>query len=113
MRFVQALLVSLSLVIGIGLATPALAQGVADAKASGLVGEQPNGYLGSISSNPSADVSALISDTNNKRRNVYISRAKKAGVSRQVMEQRIGQRLIQKAPTGQYFKSAGGRWQKK
>ncbi len=113
MRFVQALLVSLGLVIGIGLATPAMALGVSDAKSSGLVGEQTNGYLGSVSGTPSAEVKTLISSTNNKRRNVYHDRAKKAGVSLQVMEQRIGQRLIQKAPAGQYFKSSGGHWQKK
>ncbi len=113
MRFVKTLLVSISLIIGIGLTTPALALGVADAKAAGLVGEQPNGYLGSVSNTPRADVRTLISSTNQKRRNVYNSRAKKAGVTLKVMEQRIGQRLIEKAPAGQYFKSAGGHWQKK
>ncbi|MCW8884617.1 MAG: YdbL family protein [Motiliproteus sp.] len=113
MHNVRSLLVCLGLIFTLGLPSTALALSVADAKASGLVGEQSNGYLAAVSDSPSAAVKALVSSTNQKRRSAYQSGAKKAGVSLQVMEQRVGQRLLQKATTGQFFRNPKGGWQKK
>ena len=42
-----------------------------EAKTQGVVGEQPNGYLGVVQSGASAEVQALVNDVNRKRRHMY------------------------------------------
>lgn len=81
------------------------------AKAAGLIGEQPDGYLGIISS--SADINALVSDINQKRRAAYQGVAKGNGTSLKAVEVMAGQKTINKTPSGQYVKSASGQWIKK
>ncbi len=110
---VGRLLLALVLVLGAGTVTPALALGLAEARSSGLVGEQSNGYLASVSASPRADVKALVQSINSKRRNAYTDRARKAGVSLDIMEQRVGQRLIDKLTPGQFYRVPGQNWQKK
>ena len=91
--------------------TPVWAIGLDDAKQQGLVGEQLNGYLGVIKS--SSGAKQLVDSINQKRRAAYASKAKKAGVGIEIIETRIGQRLIQRAKPGQYIQDSGGRWTKK
>ena len=91
--------------------TPAWAISLDDAKNQGLVGEQLNGYLGEVRS--SSEISALVKSINSKRRAAYAAKARKAGVDVNIMELRIGERLIQRAPAGQYIKSPDGQWKQK
>ncbi|MFW1678333.1 YdbL family protein [Pontibacter sp. JAM-7] len=91
---------------------PAWAISLDDAKSSGLVGEQSNGYLGAVTSGSSA-VQNLINEINKKRKAAYINGANSAGVELQVFEVRMGQRLQQRTPAGQYIQQPDGRWLKK
>ncbi|RTE64937.1 DUF1318 domain-containing protein [Amphritea opalescens] len=91
--------------------TPAWAISLDDAKQQGMVGEQLNGYLGVVKS--SSDVNALVKNINNKRREAYARKARKAGVDINIIELRVGERLIQRAPAGQYIQTPNGQWSKK
>jgi uncharacterized protein YdbL (DUF1318 family) len=104
----------LALVLGIaGWIPQSWAIGLEDAKRQGLVGEQPNGYLEAVVSNPSAEVKALIADINAKRRQQYQQVAKTNGTSLEVVETLAGKKAIEKTPPGQYVRSPSGRWIKK
>ncbi|WP_067863543.1 YdbL family protein [Neptuniibacter marinus] len=95
------------------MATPVWAISMDDAKSQGLIGERSNGYLGVVTSSAPADVRKLVDNINNKRRSAYEDRASKAGVERSVFEIRMGQRLQQRTPAGQYIQLQNGNWQKK
>lgn len=91
--------------------TPAWAISLTDAKNQGLVGEQLNGYLGEVKS--TSEIRALVKSINSKRRAAYAAKARKAGVDVNIMELRIGERLIQRAPAGQYVQTPDGKWKQK
>lgn len=95
------------------LTTPtAFALGLNEAKASGYVGEQSNGYLGVVNGAP-ASAQSLVNDINAKRREQYRAIANKNGTSLQTVEQLAGQKAIQRTPSGQYIRNASGQWVKK
>jgi len=94
-------------------ATTVWAASLGEAKAQGVVGEQLNGYLGLVKGSASSDVKALINDINRKRSSAYAEKARKAGVDKKIIETRIGERLKQRATSGQYIQDKSGRWIKK
>lgn len=83
------------------------------AKDQGLVGERPDGYLGAVSANPSADVAALIQDINSRRRAKYTEISKKNGQTRQVVEALAHKKVLGMMPAGHYYMDASGNWKKK
>ena len=92
------------------LSLPASALTLGQAKAQGLVGETPSGYLAAVK--PSPSVNALIKDINGKRKAAYQNIAKKNGQPLSTVQQLAGQKAINNTPTGQYVK-IGGSWKKK
>jgi len=106
--------VKILLLIGV-LCAPlmAWAVGLDAAKQQGLVGEQANGYLGSVTSAPSAEVAALIKDVNAKRRAKYQQIATKNGISMADVEALAGEKAITRTTSGNYIKPAAGGWRKK
>lgn len=110
-RLIKPFLASFLLILSC-LSMPAWALSLDEAKAAGLVGEQSNGYLGVVQSG-SAAAKDLVSDINSKRKAAYIDGAKSAGVELQVFEVRMGQRLQQRTPAGEYIQQPDGRWLKK
>lgn len=82
-----------------------------EAKNQGLVGEQLNGYLGVVRA--SGEARSLSDSINKKRRAAYADKARKAGVDINVIEIRIGERLIQRAAKGHYIQNSNGQWSKK
>lgn len=70
-RFILAALLSLAV------ATPALALDLHSARASGAVAETPEGYIKAVK--PSAEVDALVSEVNAKRRAEYERISKQNG----------------------------------
>lgn len=94
-------------------ATPSWAISKDDAKAQGLIGEQSNGYLGIVTASPSPDLKALVKSINAKRQEAYSSSAQKAGVERAVFESRMGQRLLENTPQGQFIRLPNGKWTRK
>jgi len=107
-RITSVLILALSLI-----SLPAWALSLGDAKSQGLVGERINGYLGIVVKNPGADVKKLVAQINQKRKTAYQQKADNAGVDRGIIEQRIGQRLQQRATRGHYIQTSNGQWQRK
>ncbi len=101
----------LALLLTASFADSSWAIGLRDAKASGLVGERGDGYLGAVGA-ASAEVRQLIRSVNSKRKSFYQSTAAKTGASLASVESRAGVRAVEKTPKGQFIMS-GGRWVKK
>ncbi|GGK54763.1 YdbL family protein [Amphritea balenae] len=110
MKQIKTILTFATLLLSL-MVTPVWAIGLNDAKQQGLVGEQLNGYLGIVKN--TADAKSLTKSINTKRRAAYAEKARKAGVDINVIEIRIGERLIQRAAKGQYVQDASGSWIKK
>ena len=92
-------------------ASSAFALSLDEAKANGLVGEKPNGYLGAV--NPSnAEAQALIKDVNQKRRQAYEDIAKRNGTNIQAVQTLAGEKAIQNTKPGNFVEGPGG-WSKK
>lgn len=92
-------------------ASSAFALSLDEAKANGLVGEKPNGYLGAV--NPSnAEAQALIEDVNQKRRQAYEEIAKRNGTNVQAVQMLAGEKAIQNTKPGHFVEGPGG-WIKK
>ena len=81
------------------------------AKANGVVGEQSDGYLGSVE--PSADASALVSSINKQRRAKYLEIAQKNGTSLSDVETLAGKKAIEMTAPGGYIRLGAGGWKKK
>jgi len=103
----------LIMLAGLGFTTASWAIDLQSAKAQGLVGEQPNGYLGSVKGNAGNDVAALIAQINAARKTEYQRIAKRNNTQLDVIEKLAGKKAIEKTPSGQFVKSASGSWVKK
>jgi len=97
-----------------GLARRVLAEdGIAAAKASGRVGERPDGLLGLVSGEAPADVRALVERVNAERRSQYQQVARSTGSSVQDVQGVAGRRLVEATPAGQFVMSGAGQWVRK
>lgn len=105
-RLIWALLLAL-------LSLPVAAQSLDQAKSQGLVGEQLNGYVGLVTSSPSSALQNMINEINEQRRALYQRSANDASVSLEVFEIRAGQRLQERANSGEYIQDANGQWRRK
>jgi len=101
------------MLLGLGHANLALALTLDEAKAQGLVGERPDGYIGAVAPAPSEDVKVLVTSTNDGRRKVYADLAQRNGITVQAVGIVSGEKLQASAPAGQYIMMANGQWQKK
>ena len=95
-----------------GAALPSAALDLDAARAQGLVGEQSDGFVGAVSASPSADVQALVSQVNAKRRAAYADIAKKNGTAPDAVAALSAQKLIERAPAGQWV-YVNGKWTQK
>ncbi len=107
---IPALLVALA---GMGWSTPGWAIGLHEAKAQGLVGEQPDGYLGLVKSDAGADVRAMMNDINARRRQEYHAIAQRNHTELSVVEALAGKKAIEQTPPGQWVRLPSGNWVKK
>ena len=78
------------------------------ARASGEVGEQPDGYLGFVTT-PNAQVRALVTDINIKRKAAYTKGAPQGSTVEQFAFA-TGCNLIAKTRPGEKYKAPDGRW---
>jgi hypothetical protein len=106
-------LLMLVMMLGLGHASLAMALTLDDAKAQGLVGERPDGYIAAVSAAPSDDVKALVTTTNDGRRKVYAELAQRNGITVQAVGVVSGEKLQGAAPAGQYILTPTGEWQQK
>jgi hypothetical protein len=93
------------------LAAPVLAIDLESAKRQGLVGEQSDGYLGTVRQSPEA--AELARSVNQQRRQSYQDLAKRNGVSVDSVATLAGRKLVDRAPAGEYVRNAAGQWQRK
>ena len=112
-RALRLVLLTLALVLGGTLGgMPAFAGPVEDDKAAGLIGEQPDGYLGAVVGNPPANIAALIRDINAKRMAAYADIATKNGTSVEAVGAVTAQKLYNEAKPGTFL-LVNGSWVKK
>ncbi len=86
---------------------------VDSAKARGEVGEQIDGYLGIVpGSSPSAAVRSAVQEINIGRKTVYTNQARANNVRTEDVAGVSGEKLINRAPSGQMVKGNSG-WYKR
>ena len=74
-----------------------------EAKTQGVVGEQPNGYLGVVQPGASAEVQALVNDVNQKRRHMYEDIARRNSTKLEAVEMLAGKTAIDNTRLGTSF----------
>ncbi|HEU0044088.1 YdbL family protein [Sphingomonas sp.] len=95
-----------------GAATAAWAQrdpAYAAARASGQVGEQPDGYLGVVGAG-SAELRAVVANINIQRKAAYTSRAQANGATVEQLAFTSGCNLIAKTTPGEKYRTPAGEW---
>jgi uncharacterized protein YdbL (DUF1318 family) len=80
------------------------------AKTQGLVGEQPDGYLGVVTKSGSSD--EIVKLINDARRAEYQRVAKENAIALPDVEAIAGQKAMEKTPAGQYVQ-VNKKWMKK
>jgi uncharacterized protein YdbL (DUF1318 family) len=90
---------------------PAWALSLEEAKAKGLVGEKPSGYLGVVSGG--GDVQVLVNDINQKRRQAYEDIANRNKTNIKDVETLAGEKAIHNTKPGHFIQSPSGQWTKK
>jgi uncharacterized protein len=81
-------------------------------KASGVIGEQANGYIGFVK-NASDEVKALVKEVNAKRKAKYKKIAISQKISLKKVENIAGNKAMKKTLSGNYIKPAGKGWVKR
>ena len=104
-QFVAALLLALAF-------QSAWALDIHSAKDQGLVGEANTGYLAAVGS-PSAEVNALVTDVNRKRRAEFRRTAEKTGATLEQVQFRFWELAVQRTRPGHYYQDRQGNWKKK
>jgi uncharacterized protein len=95
------------------LASPASAQrdpAYQAARSAGLIGEQPDGYLGFVGT-PSAEIRRMVEDLNIRRRAAYTERAAAANATVEQFAFTSGCRLIAETAPGERYRAPDGTWQ--
>ncbi len=78
------------------------------AKEQGIVGEQPDGYLGIVKR--SAEAESLVVSVNQKRQKAYQRIAAKNSTSVETVGKLAGKKLIDKAGPTEYVRLTDGTW---
>ncbi len=79
------------------------------ARSAGLVGEQPDGYLGIVAT-PTAALRALVDQINLRRREVYTQRAAANGSTVEEYALTTGCNLILQTVVGERYRGPSGEW---
>lgn len=102
------------------LATPAIAQAAADsvvnqARASGLIGEQADGYLGYVpGAQISADLRGRVDQINIQRRALYTRRAAERNVSVNEMAAAVACEVFSsRIAVGERYRDEAGQWRQR
>ena len=110
-RYISTLLLALTLSLpAYALNLNQAMSALSNAKASGQLGELPNGYLGVVKSGGQADEIARL--INEARRAEYQKVAKDNGISLSDVEAIAGKKAIERTPKGQFIQ-LNGQWLQK
>lgn len=91
---------------------PASARPLEQERASGLVGDQADGYLGIVGSATPA-LKQQVDALNIERRDVYSGIARQQNTSLEAVGAIFGEKLFQQTPSGEFFRDASGNWVRK
>ena len=83
------------------------------AKAQGLVGEANTGYLAAVKPPGSAEVQALISSVNSKRKAEFEKTANKTTATVAQVSYRFYELAVKRTASGHYYQDERGNWQRK
>lgn len=112
-KTLKSLFAALMLAITLPMAS-ALADPLDDARAAGILGERPDGYVDVVSGNPTAEIRQLMTDINTQRRAVYEQLAAQKGVPIEQIGAIAAEKTInEKLQPGWYYMNASGQWQQK
>lgn len=113
-RGIRAVAIAVAAALLAGGAIAANAEGrspeYAAARADGQVGEQQDGYLGLVGSQPAA-IAAMVRDLNNKRRQVYTEGAASSKSTVQEYATATACRLLAETKPGEKYQAPDGSWQ--
>lgn len=104
---------SLASAMLMGVATGAWAGPLDDAKAAGLIGERPDGYVAAVQPSPPPDIAALVKEINAKRRAAYEDIAATQKVPVDQVGAVTAEKIKRQAPAGEYFLNPDGSWTQK
>jgi uncharacterized protein YdbL (DUF1318 family) len=101
-------LLSTLVVIALLTAMPAFAMDLHEARHTGMVGEQSDGYVAALKQTP--EVQALVQEVNQKRRQEYtrISSENKQPVD--IVAKLAAQQIITTLESGEYYQDNAGNW---
>ena len=112
-RYFAKVVVGGLVLAGLALSAPAMAQrdpAYQAARSAGQVGEQPDGFLGVVGSQP-ASIQNLVADLNNRRRENYAQKAQEQGVTLQQYGVTQGCILISRTEPGEKYQAPDRSWQ--
>jgi uncharacterized protein YdbL (DUF1318 family) len=92
-------------------ALPAFALTLDQARNSGAIAEQLDGYVAVLKASP--DVNALAADINTKRKQEYARISKENGQPIDIVAKLAAQQVINKLPAGSLYQSPDNGWKKK
>jgi uncharacterized protein YdbL (DUF1318 family) len=110
---IKSLLGSLVMALAMIFAAPAMADSLDQARAAGLVGERPDGFVAAVSANAPADVMSLIQSVNAQRLQRYQQIANEKGVPVPQVGAITAEKIIAKLKPGWYYMNASGQWVQK
>lgn len=91
----------------------AFAQTLDEAKASGLIGEKSDGYIGLVQGTAPAAVEQLVENVNRQRRERYEQIASENGITISQVAQLAYARAVEATRSGNYIEDSTGRWVRK
>jgi uncharacterized protein YdbL (DUF1318 family) len=109
----KKLVMLIGMLLSLSFSALTFAQSLDQAKADGLVGEKVDGYIAAVVPNPTPDLQALITSTNDGRRQVYADLAKRNNITVEEVGILSAEKLHAGAKSGEYIQSASGQWQRK
>ncbi len=92
----------------LGAASPAWALDLHEARRSGLIGEQRDGYTTALQAN--AAINALVADVNAKRRAEYARIAKEKGQTVDIVAKVAAEQIVTGLELGAKYQDATGAW---
>ena len=94
--------------------TPAaFAQSLEEAKATGLIGEKRDGYIGLVQGSAPTAVVSLVENVNRQRRERYQQIARENGISVDQVAQLAFNKAVEATRSGHFLEDANGRWVRK
>lgn len=84
-----------------------------EARAEGLVGERPDGYVAPVVPDPPPEVRELVERVNAERRRVYEELARREGVPVEAVAAITAKKIVERLPPGAYWMDEKGQWHRK